>query len=69
MKLSREKLSNGTKVLVKLPELEFTGKVVGIQTDLPVVGFIYLVSYDYGIISDVYPYNTCCVPETYLTQV
>lgn len=59
------RLKNQTPVTVKLPNITFTGKVVGYANDLPVMGIMYIVQAE-NVISDVYKYSCCVVPEIYL---
>lgn len=56
---------------IKKPDLSVlkgTGKIVGISTELPVVGFMYIIETD-SKISDEYPYTSFVCPEVYLEQI
>ena len=69
----RQALPNGTKVKynyfgMDLAENKGTGKIVGIGSELPVVGFMYIIETD-SKISDDYPYTSFVCPETYLEQI
>jgi hypothetical protein len=57
----------GTKP-ADLEVLKGTGKIIGIGSELPVVGFMYIIETD-SKISDVYPYTSFICPEVYLEQV
>jgi hypothetical protein len=63
-------LPQGTKVKFKyfgmdLKEIKGSGKIVGIGSELPVLGFMYIIECD-DKISDEYPYYSFVCPETYL---
>jgi hypothetical protein len=56
----------GTKVS-DLEVLKGTGKIIGISTELPIMGFMYIIETD-SKISDTYPYTSFVCPEVYLEQ-
>lgn len=59
--------ATGTKS-VDLSVLKGTGKIIGIGSELPVLGFMYIIETD-SKISDEYPYTSFICPEVYLTQI
>lgn len=69
----KQALPNGTKVKYKYfnfdaTENSGTGKIVGISSELPILGFMYIIETD-SKISDDYPYTSFVCPETYLEQI
>lgn len=58
---------SGTKT-PDLSVLKGTGKIVGIGSEFPIVGFMYIIETD-SKISDEYPYNCFLCPEVYLEQM
>ena len=69
----KQALPNGTKVKYKYMGMDFaeakgTGKIVGIGSELPVLGFMYIIETD-SKISDEYPYTSFVCPEPYLEQI
>lgn len=56
----------GAKV-ADLSVLKGTGKIIGISTELPIMGFMYIIETD-SKVSDEYPYTSFVCPEVYLEQ-
>lgn len=50
-----------------LDVLKGSGKIIGISTELPILGFMYIIETD-SKISDTYPYTSFVCPEVYLEQ-
>jgi hypothetical protein len=69
-------IANGLDILSNLPggkktntdTLKGKGKIVGIGSELPVLGFMYIIECDEKI-SEVYPYTSFVCPEVYLEQI
>lgn len=59
---------NEDPVIVTLPEFIKQGKVIGVQSEYPVVGKIYIVLLD-SPVDDAYPWSGVCVPEKCLTPL
>jgi hypothetical protein len=51
-----------------LSVLKGTGKIVGISSELPIFGFMYIIETD-SKISEVYPYTCFVCAEIYLEQI
>ncbi len=65
----KQSLPFGTKIKYNyFVDIKGTGKIVGISSELPVLGFMYIIETD-SKISDEYPYTTFVCPETCLEQI
>ncbi len=61
-------LKNGTHILFKIEDIEYTGIVIGFSSEFPIVGKMYIVNTE-NIFSEVYPYQACIVPESFILKV
>lgn len=58
-------LEQNTKVKFEYSGISGEGEVVGISTELPILGCMYIIKTD-KIISEIYPYDTFICPECYI---
>lgn len=60
-------LKNGSLISFTIDGIEMIGCVEGVSSDLPILGKLYIVDTN-KVISDVYPYQSCIVPQSSITK-